>query len=334
VEEALNLATLPKYLADEAEAWKLLERLRWPGGPVCPHCGTKDAAHYFIAAKSGERRTKNGKVTYRRLWRCRDKACRKQFSVLVGTIFESSKVPVHKWLLALWLMGAGKNSVSALELQRHLSLGSYQTAWFMAHRLREAMKREPLAGMLSGRVVADETFIGGKPINRHRQGMKDKPRPDGGIRHPFAEKSPVMALISKETGEARTHVVADVTGATLRKAMSEDLDIPNTVLHTDGHKGYSVISREFAGHESVDHAAWEYVRGDVSTNMAESFFAQFKRSVDGTFHNISRQHLVRYADEFAFRWNTRKMTDAQRVQTLVGRTAGKRLTYRPMRAPG
>jgi len=137
--EELNLATLPKYLSDEASAWELLERLRWPDGePVCPHCGTKDAKHYFISAKSGERMTAKGKVTYRRLWRCRDKACRKQFSVTVGTIFESSKLPASKWLLAMWLMGAGKNSISALELQRHLGI-SYQTAWFLGHRLREAM---------------------------------------------------------------------------------------------------------------------------------------------------------------------------------------------------
>ncbi len=149
--EALNLATLPKYLSNEASAWELLERLRWPDGePVCPHCGTKDAKHYFIAAKSGERKTKAGNVTYRRLWRCRGKACRKQFSVMVGTIFESSKIPASKWLLAMWLMGAGKNSISALELQRHLGI-SYQTAWFLGHRLREAMQREPVFSLLSAR---------------------------------------------------------------------------------------------------------------------------------------------------------------------------------------
>ena len=168
--EALNLATLPKYLSNEASAWELLERLRWPDGqPVCPHCGTKDSRHYFIAAKSGERKTKAGYVTYRRLWRCRDKACRKQFSVMVGTIFESSKIPASKWLLAMWLMRAGKNSISALELQRHLGI-SYQTAWFLCHRLREAMQREPVFSLLSGTVVADETFVGGAPKNRHQQG--------------------------------------------------------------------------------------------------------------------------------------------------------------------
>nr|MDA8356455.1 IS1595 family transposase [Actinomycetota bacterium] len=153
--EPLHLATLPKYLSNEASAWELLERLRWPEGKVvCPHCGVIDAAHYFIAARSGERKTRTGATTYRRLWRCRD--CRKQFSVLVGTIFESSKIPVSKWLLAMWLFNAGKNGVSALELQRHLGI-AYQSAWFMAHRLREGMTRKPLATLLTGAIVSDET---------------------------------------------------------------------------------------------------------------------------------------------------------------------------------
>lgn len=165
----LNLVKLPKYLRDEPSAWALLERLRWPDGvPVCPHCGVKDEAHYFINAKSGARKTRTGKDTYRRLWRCRDRGCRRQFSALVGTIFESTKVPVTKWLLAIWLMGAGKDGVTMLELQRHLEI-SYQTAWFMGHRLREAMKREPLASLLSGDVMSDETYVGGRPVDRHRK---------------------------------------------------------------------------------------------------------------------------------------------------------------------
>lgn len=162
----LRLADLPKYLSDESEAWKLLERLRWAGTPVCPHCGTASSEHYFVSARSGERRTAKGSVTYRRIWKCREKECRKQFSVLVGTIFESSKVPVSKWLLAIWMMNAGKNGVSALEMQRQLGI-SYQTAWSMMHRLREAMTREPLASLLSGVVVVDETYVGGKPKNKH-----------------------------------------------------------------------------------------------------------------------------------------------------------------------
>ena len=324
--EELNLASLPKYLSDESEAWALLERLRWHGRPVCPHCGTADEAHYFLNAKSGQRTTKKGTVSCRRIWKCRDKDCRKQFSVLVGTVFESSKVPVSKWLLALYLVSAAKNAISALELQRHLGLGSYQTAWFMLHRLREAMKREPLAGLLGPTVAADETWVGGSPKNRHRQGKKGK--------QGQTDKTPVFALIDRETGEARAQVVTDVTASTLRSAMVEHIDIASTVLHTDGGAPYRTIRPELAGHEVVDHKASQYVRyrngGTITSNQAESFFAQFKRSLDGTYHNVSKHHLGAYVTEFEHRWNTRKMTDHQRVQALVSGATGRRLSYRPL----
>lgn len=325
--EQINLASLPKYLTDEDAAWELLEQLRWPvGKQVCPHCASV-AEHYFIAAKSGERTTRTGKVTYRRLWKCREKECRKQFSVLVGTVFESSKVPASKWLLALWLMSAGKNGVSALELQRHLGV-AYQTAWFIGHRLREAMRREPVASLLSGVVVADELFYGGKPKNRHRQGKTPGTIRTRG-RKGVNDKTPVLALID-EQGEARTRVIADVTGPTLRAALAEHVDFAKTVLHTDGHPPYRTFASDLAGHAWVDHGSYEYVRDGVSTNKAESFFAQFRRSLDGTFHNVSREHLHRYADEFEFRWNTRKGTDHERIVRMVDGAAGKRLTYRPL----
>lgn len=333
--EQLCLATLPKYLSDESEAWALLERLRWNGVPVCPHCGTADEKHYFLAARSGVRTTAKGTVSYRRLWKCRDKDCRKQFSVLVGTIFESSHVPVSKWLLALYLVSASKNAISGLELQRHLGLGSYQTAWFMLHRLREAMKREPLAGLLSGTVVVDETFYGGKPKNRHQQGkgrLPVGPRNPSTTSSPY-DKTPVIALIDKHTGEARTKVVANVTGASLRSAIAEHVDMPNSHLMTDAYMAYRRIGKDMAGHSWVDHSSHEYVRGEVTSNIAESFFAQFKRSLDGTYHNVSRKHLGRYATEFEFRWNTRKLSDQGRIDALLAGATGRRLTYRPTTQP-
>jgi transposase-like protein len=318
--EDLNLATLPKYLSDEESAWELLERLRWPEGRVvCPHCGVIDPKHYFIAARSGERTTRTGKTTFRRVWRCRH--CRKQFSVLVGTIFESSKVPISKWLLAMWLFSAGKNGVSAKELQRHLGI-AYQSAWFMAHRLREAATRKPLATLLSGTVVVDETFMGGKPENRHwnkdARGKWGRPLP----------KTPVVALVSGD--EVRAQVIANVNGRTLRKAIQENVDMARSTLHTDGHQPYRSIGADMAGHVWVDHTHGEYVRDGASTNAAESFFAQMKRSITGTHHNVSKEHLHRYVNEFAFRWNTRKLTDGERVQAMVDATVGKRLTYRPL----
>jgi transposase-like protein len=324
--DPLNLATLPKYLSNEASAWELLERLRWPQGQiVCPHCGVIDPQHYFIAARSGERTTRTGQTTYRRLWKCRDKDCRRQFSVLVGTIFESSKIPVSKWLLAMWLMGAGKNGVSALELQRHLGI-AYQSAWFMAHRLREAMRREPLAALITGKVVvADETWIGGAPKNMHAH--KRPMRGKG-----FSDQTPVLSLISMglDESEVRSRVVPNVRGATLRAAIEEQVDLPNTTLFTDSSKAYTELTPKVARHVSVNHSKGEYVKRGAGTNAAESYFSQLKRSLDGTFHHVSKEHLPRYLAEFDFRYNTRKMTDSERVQSLVDKTVGKRLTYRPL----
>jgi transposase-like protein len=334
--EELNLATLPKYLVDEAASWELLERLRWGslgGKQVCPHCGVI-GEHYFLNAKSGQRTTSTGKVSYRRLWKCRDKDCRKQFSVLVGTIFESSKVPVHKWLLALWLTSAGKNGVSAKELERHLGV-AYQTAWFMSHRLKEAMRAEPVASLMAGTIVADETYVGGKPKNRHQQGRPSRlPGGGGSATGGKRDKTPVVALIDKETGEARARVVTSVTSDSLRSVLTSEVDIANSHLRTDGGGGYRKIGQEFLSHEYVDHSAYEYVRysddGEVITsNIAESYFARLKRMIGGTWHNVSPEHLGRYVDEVSFRWNTRKASDHDRVVALVAGAAGKRLTYRP-----
>lgn len=148
--EIVNISQLAKHFSDEAEAWKLVERIRWPNGPVCPHCGVVDEA-YYLAPKGGQRTTRTGKVSYRRLWKCA--ACRKQFSVLVGTIFEDSRVPLSKWLLAVHMMAANKNGVAAYELHRTLGV-THKTAWFMAHRIRYAMARPPLVDKLQGTVEA------------------------------------------------------------------------------------------------------------------------------------------------------------------------------------
>jgi len=326
MEKPLNLATLPKYLSSETAAWELLERLRWPEGQVvCPHCGVIDPKHYFIESKSGERTTRTGKTTYRRLWKCRDKDCRRQFSVLVGTIFESSKIPVSKWLLGMWLMSAGKNGVSALELQRHLEI-AYQSAWFMAHRLREAMTREPMAALLSGTIVADETWIGGNTKNWHADKRKARET------HTFkkTDKQPVLALVNHDGTEVRTQIVADVSGPTLRRAIEQNVDIPNSHLQTDESRSYPGIGKEFLSHKKVNHTRNRYVVDGASTNRLESYFSQLKRSLDGTHHHVSREHLGRYLSEFDFRYATRRMSDGERVQVMVDRTVGKRLTYRPL----
>ena len=315
-----NFFSLMQRLTDETAAYQLLEELRWDGVPVCPHCGSKDEKHYFLKPRDGARQTRTGATTYRRLWKCRD--CRKQFSALTGTVMHGSKIAVRIWLLVMFEMCASKNGVSTREIQRKYGL-TEKSAWFMSHRIREAMRRDPLAGLLSGVVVADETWIGGEPKNRHghRYGQGGQGRTD---------KTPVMALVDKQSGEVRGHVIPNVRGTTLRRVLMEEVDAPRTTLHTDGAASYAKIAPSFAGHEAVDHAIGEYVRGDASTNLAECYFSQLKRSIDGTHHAVSRKHLQRYVDEHSFRFSTRKLSDGERASVLVGRTAGRRLTYRPV----
>jgi transposase-like protein len=317
----MNIIELAQRIPDDAAAYEYLEELRWQGQPVCPHCGSI-GQHYFLKSQSPEgRKTRTGSRSQRRVWKCRD--CRKQFSVLTGTIFHGTKISLRKWLFVIFEMCASKNGVAAREIERKYGL-TPKSAWFMVHRIREAMKREPLASMLNGTVVADETWIGGKPSNRH--GHK---RGQGG--QGVTDKTPVLALVDAETGEVRSAVVPDVTGATLRKTIAEQVDIGTTTLHTDSARSYQSIAGEFLAHESVDHSAGEYVRGRVSTNKAENFFSQLKRSIDGTHHHVSVEHLPRYLAEFDFRYSTRDMTDTERMDVLVDRVHGRRLTYKPMR---
>jgi transposase-like protein len=253
------------------------------------------------------------------VWKCKD--CRKQFSVLTGTIFHGTKIPVRTWLFVVFEMCASKNGVAAREIERKYDL-TPKSAWFMVHRIREAMKLDPLAGLLSGTVVADETFIGGKPKNMHQS-----KRPLWGHE---AKKTPVLSLVNKETGEVRSAVVRDVTGATLSKTIRAHVDMTGTVLHTDSWGGYKAVGKEMAGHESVNHAEGEYVRGTVSTTAAEGYFSQLKRSIDGTHHRVSTDHLPRYLAEFDYRYSTRGWDDSQRMRDLMGQPGGRRLSYKPL----
>ena len=303
-----------EHFHDENAAYAYLEARLWPNGPVCPHCGVI-GGHYFLKSKPS---TSTGRVSYRRTWKCAD--CRSKFSVLVGTIFEGTKVPLSKWLMAMHLLSASKNGVAAFELHRTLGV-THKTAWFMIHRIREGMKVAPFAAMMKGTVVADETWVGGEPKNRHawkRVGSKQG----------LTDKTPVLTLVNKETGEVRSQAIADVTGRTLRKVMAEQVNMAATMLHTDTASSYQTFSDDFAGHEMVNHKAGEYVRGDVSTNLAEGYFSQFKRSIDGTHHHISREHLNRYLSEFDFRYSTRKISDSERMTVLMDQIGGRHLTYK------
>jgi transposase-like protein len=315
---SINLVKLADEIRSEGDAYRYLEGLRWGDTPVCSHCGSV-RKHYFLTPANGKaRQTRTGSASERRVWKCAD--CRKQFTVLTGTIFHRTKIPVRTWLFVIFEMCASKNGVAAREIERKYGLTA-KSAWFMCHRIREAMKREPMTGLLSGRVVADETFIGGKAKNMHKSARKRKGLPEGGA----GGKAAVLTLVSRETGEVRSQAIPNVSGDTLRQAIFENVDRVWTHLHTDSAGAYEWLTYE---HSKVDHSAGEYVRGDVSTNQAENYFSQLKRSIDGTHHHVSREHLDRYLAEFDFRFSTCKDSDAERMGALVSRVAGRRLTYR------
>lgn len=289
---------------DEDAAREHLESIYWPRGPVCPHCG------------GTERNTRlNGKAHRAGLLYCAD--CKMQFTVTVGTVFERSKVPLHKWVYASHLMCASKKGISAKQLERMLGV-SYKTAWFMAHRIREAMNIAPTGplGNDGGPVEVDETYWGN--VGKHAEGA-----------HGWDHKMKIVSLVERN-GEKRSFHVANVTSKTLAPILKGQI-AQQARLMTDKARVYNPIGREFASHESVNHGAGEYARGDVTTNTVESSFAILKRGLYGTFHSVSEQHLQRYATEFDFRWNTRQslgFDDAQRAAVALKNIGGKRLTYR------
>jgi transposase-like protein len=294
---------------DDDATRKHLEKVLWPFGPVCPRCGVM-----------ADRITKlQGKSTRPGVFKCKD--CRKPFSVTVGTVMERSHIPLSKWLLAAQLMASSKKSMSAHQLHRMLGT-SYEAAWFLFHRLREAANDIDETGPLGGEnkvVEVDETYVGGKEANKHawkRTGVGGGP---GG-------KMPVVSLVERD-GRTKSFHVANVTAANLRPVLVKHADRKSHLM-TDGSPIYPSIGDESAGHSSVDHSAEEYVRlgGFAHTNTVESHFALFKRGVYGTF--ISEAHLHRYLAEFDFRANTRDLSDGERTAALLAGAKGKRLLYR------
>jgi transposase-like protein len=301
--EEINLATLAKHFSDDEAALSLVERMRWPNGPVCPHCGSTEA--YRLTAKVESKRPVRKGVL-----KC--KACRKQFTVTVGTIFEDSHIPLSKWLLAIHLLCSSKKGMSAHQLMRMLGLKTYKSAWFMAHRIRFAMSQPALADKLSGLVEADETYIGGKAKNMHASERAKKVTGRG-----VKGKAPVVTLIERD-GRVRSQHMPTVTQHNLRAALRECVS-PDAPICSDESVGYFGVGEEFAGHEAVNHHKGEYVRGAAHVNTCESFHSLLKRGVHGTYHHWSQQHLHRYLSEFDFRFNARKAGDAERtVKALKG----------------
>ncbi|MEE9597879.1 MAG: IS1595 family transposase [Acidiferrobacterales bacterium] len=294
----MNLAQLTALTEDQAREY--LESIRWPGGAICPHCGGDKTAKL------------QGKATRPGVYKCKNRECRKQFTITVGTIMERSHIKLRHWIIAFHLMCSSKKGVSAHQIHRELGI-TYKSAWFMCHRIRYAMTQEPLAGMLNGTVEVDETYVGGKS----RRGIPGR----GSER-----KTPVVALVERD-GSVRSKPVASVGATTLKKAIRDNVDRAATIM-TDEWSGYKGLDREFAGHEVVKHSAGEYVRGNVYTNTAESYFALLKRGVHGIFHHVSETHLRRYCDEFSFRWCQRKVDDGSRTIAAIRGSGGKRLTYK------
>jgi transposase-like protein len=312
----MSLADNPIF-HDAEKACEWLERLLWPDGPVCPHCGLIGAVYKL-----------NGKSQRAGLYKC--KGCEEQFTVTVGTVFERSHIPLNKWVLAFQLMVASKKGMSAHQLHRMLGV-TYKTAWFMAHRIREALVDSPFAAMLGGEnkvVEIDETYVGGKEANKHKS--KRTPGRQGG-----AGKAPVLSLVERD-GMVRSQHVANVNSKTLRPILQANID-KRSYLMTDDSLVYPPIAKAFSGHGSVNHSAEEYVRAQFwHTNTVENYFSILKRGIIGTYHHVSETHLHRYLGEFDFRYNQRVslgVNDDQRMAKAAKGIVGKRLTYRRTRRP-
>jgi transposase-like protein len=295
-----SLFAEPRFQNDEA-ARAMLESILWPDGPVCPHCGVVN--HSYKTKRPG-------------VFRCAEKACRKDFSVTMKTVMERSKIALHKWLQAFHLMTSSKKGVSAHQLHRTLNIG-YEAAWFMAHRIREAMRLGGLSPMGGGGkiVEADETYIGrlkGQPVRR------------GGGSH----KNAVLTLVERG-GSARSFHIDSTTIAQVAPIIRENIR-RETRLMTDEANIYKEVGREFESHESVTHSAYEYVRGEITTNTVEGYYSIFKRGMKGVYQHCAEKHLHRYLSEFDFRYSNRialGVNDTERRMLAIKGAAGKRLTY-------
>jgi transposase-like protein len=327
--------TNPIFTNEDA-AWAHYEATVWPEGPICPHCGVVNEA-VRVEAKKTTRKRKNPDGTVRQvetwsrrgLHRC--KACGDQFTATVGTVFEDSHIPMHKWLLATHLMAASKMGMPALQLQRMLGLGSYRSAWFMAMRIREAMDDKGVTGPLGGEgkiVEADETYYG-KSNTAER--LPNRNKPSTAKQQPRKDKRmsrPVVALVERG-GKARAVHVGNATKEVVAKFVTENVD-PASRLNTDESRLYTGADAHTATHETVKHSAGEYVRGDTHTNSVEGFFGGFKRSMR-VYTHCDEKYLGRYVKEAEFRFNTRTklgFSDKERAALTVKGTVGKRLTLR------
>ncbi len=291
-----------RYFANPDVCQGFMVSLRWPDGKVtCPTCGRDDVRY----------------IATRRIWECKDKHAKRQFSVKVGTIFEDSPIPLDKWLATIWMIANAKNGVSSYEIHRAIGV-TQKSAWFMLHRIRLAMQSGSLDRM-SGEVEADETWIGGKARNMHSQGKG----------HAFVGKTAVFGLLERHGPDGHSRVKTRIVRNTRRRVLYPIIRENVTAdaeMFTDAARAYFKLETEFA-HEMIDHAE-SYVQGRIHTNGIENFWSLLKRAIRGTYVSVEPFHLFRYLDEETFRFNHRKQFDAGRFERVAGSVVGKRLTYK------
>jgi transposase-like protein len=305
----LTLVQIVQQFSTEESAREYFERQRWPNGAVCPHCGNAEEGRIYKVTPNPEKKIRAG------LYKCAE--CLQGFTVTVGTVMEDSHIPLNKWLIAFYIMCASKTQVSALQLQQQLEIGSYRSALFMCQRVRFALMEIENRSKPNGVVEADETYIGGV-----KRGM--------GRRY-VSNKTAVVSMVERG-GDIRSHVVPKVTGAILGRLLKEHI-AETANLNTDESPLYKTNGKMFASHDTVNHGQEEYARHDksgrlASTNTAEGFFGNSKRSIDGTHHHVSRKYLPFYLAELDFKYNTRKMTDGARTADAIPKIVGKRLMLR------
>jgi transposase-like protein len=305
------------HFQDADKAREYLEKIQWPNGVVCPHCGVV-GEHYQITGKSA----RPG------LWKCKD--CREQFTVTVGTVFERSKIKLNVWLQAVFLLCTSKKGMSAHQLHRTLGV-TYKTAWFMAHRIREAF-RDAAPGLLGGGngggiVEVDESYTGGKKGRRGRLARKLKLQGTG---NPDLRK--IVSLVDRE-GATRSFHIARIDTRNIKPILNAHI-AREAKVYTDnaGHYRRMGLAKHYAAHETTNHSAGEYARaGGIHSNTVEAYFGIFKRGLHGTYHHVSEAHLQRYLDEFDFRFTHRVangVSDHDRTIKALAQIRGKRLTYR------
>jgi len=299
----MSILSRPEF-HNEEKAYEYVEARIWPTGPICPHCGGVERL-----GKMGGKSTRIG--TYK----CYQ--CRKPFTVKVGTIFESSHVKMNIWLQAIYLMCASKKGISSNQLHRTLGV-TLKTAWFMSHRILEAMRSDGTVSFGSGGgvVEVDETFIGQK--HKKAEGARG-----------YAHKNAMLSLVDRTTGKSKSFVVEDVKASTLLPILRENI-AKEAIVYTDEAKQYTKVGAEFAEHDFTTHSKGQYVRGNVHTNTIEGYFSIFKRGMKGVYQHCDKKHLHRYAAEYEFRYNNRianGVDDRVRADTALEGIVGKRLTY-------